>query len=140
MRRWREYLSGDPAFHIKRVGKIFPRLFDTSRQPALNSLSAIQYGGGSRQSPVLKRLLAILVPVTFWLITAGGIIGVVRFEHNADRRNLVTITLVYFILLHAMTLARLRFMLPVNALLAIYAGAVIGWGLSRLGWTRRSLP
>jgi 4-amino-4-deoxy-L-arabinose transferase-like glycosyltransferase len=140
MRRWREYLREDPAFHIKRMGTILPRLFDTSRQPAHNALSAIQYGGGSRQSTVLKRVLAILVPVTFWLITAGGIIGIVRFEHQAHRRTLLIITVVYFILLHAMTLARLRFLLPVNALLAIYAGALIGWGLSRLGWTRRSLP
>jgi 4-amino-4-deoxy-L-arabinose transferase-like glycosyltransferase len=140
LKRWREYLSGDPAFHIKRLGKLVPRLFDPSRQPALNGLSAIQEGGGSRQSLTIKRLLEVLVPVTFWLITAGGLIGVVWLEPASYRRNLLIITVIYFILLHGMTLARPRFLLPVNTLLAIYAGALIGWGLSRLGLTRRSLP
>jgi 4-amino-4-deoxy-L-arabinose transferase-like glycosyltransferase len=140
LKRWRDYLKADPAFHIRRMGTVLPKLFDPSLQASASSLSAVRTGAGSRRSIVFERLLAILAPVTFWLITAGGIIGIVRFEHNVQRRTLLLITIIYFVLLHGMTLARPRFLLPVNALLAIYAGALIGWARSRLGWTRRSLP
>ena len=140
LRRWRAYLKTDPAFHIKRLGKIIPRLFDTSRQPAANSLSTRWTGAGSSRSTVLKHVLDILTPVAFWLITAGGIIGIVRLETSSKRRTLLLITVAYFILLHGMTLGRPRFLLPVYCLLAIYAGALISRARTRWGSTRRNLP
>jgi 4-amino-4-deoxy-L-arabinose transferase-like glycosyltransferase len=140
LRRWRDYLKTDPAFHIKRMGKIVPRLLDPWREPAANSLSTAWTGAARSQNIVLKHVLDVLVQVTFWLITAGGVIGIVMLEANAQRRTLLLITVVYFILLHGMTLARPRFLLPVNCLLAVYAGALIDWARTRSGLTRRSLP
>jgi 4-amino-4-deoxy-L-arabinose transferase-like glycosyltransferase len=139
-RRWREYLKGDPAFHLKRIGTVIPRLFSPLRHPSTNSLSVIRRGVATRQNMRLKGLLTVIVPIVFWTITAGGVIGLGTLERNRSRRMLVIITIAYFILIHAMTLARPRFLLPMNAVLAVYAGALIGWALSRLGWTRRSRP
>ena len=139
-RRWREYLKTDPAFHLKRIGTVMPRLFSPLRHPSTNSLSIISRGVASRQHLGLRRFLTVFVPIIFWIITAGGIIGLGLLERNRERRTLVIITIAYFVLIHAMTLARPRFLLPMNALLAVYAGALIGWALSRLGWTRRSHP
>jgi 4-amino-4-deoxy-L-arabinose transferase-like glycosyltransferase len=139
-RRWRQYLEHDPAFHLKRIGRVLPRLFSPMRHPSVNSLSLIVRGVASRPNIHLKRVLTVAVPTVFWLITAGGILGIIFLEQNPSRRALLLITVVYFVLLHAMTLARPRFLLPVNALQAIYAGALISRGLSRLGWTRHNRP
>jgi hypothetical protein len=85
-------------------------------------------------------VLAILAPAVFWIITAGGLVGLAFFEPNRARRDLVVIVVVYFIVLHAATLARPRFLLPMNAVLAVYTGALIVAALSRLGLTRRDRP
>jgi hypothetical protein len=69
-----------------------------------------------------------------------GTFGVLGFEADRTRQWLLLLTLAYFILLHGMTLARPRFLLPVAALLSVYAGEVIVRGLTRSGSTRRSRP
>ncbi len=139
-RRWRAYLRTDPAFHLRRMATVLPRLFNPFGHPSINTLSTISRGVHTRPNPGLRRLLTIVVPAVFWIITAGGIAGLAVVERHAPRRALAIITVVYFVLLHAMTLARPRFLLPMNAVLAIYAGALIAWALPRLGWTRRDRP
>jgi 4-amino-4-deoxy-L-arabinose transferase-like glycosyltransferase len=139
-RRWHEYLRQDPAFHIKRLATVIPRLFNPGRDPALNSLANIRRGALNRRVGWVKATLGLLIPFIFWLITAGGIAGIALAERDSSRRNLLIITIAYFILLHGMTLARPRFLLPIHCLLAIYSGAFIVWVLTRLGWTRRSHP
>lgn len=138
--RWLQNLRNDPAFHLKRMGTVIPKLFDPGSQPDLYSLSMVRQGSFQVENRLMKRVLEVLIPVLFWLVTLGGVAGLILLEHNATRRNLVLITIAYFILLHAATLARPRFLLPMNMLLAIYAGALIAEGLSRLGLTRPCRP
>jgi 4-amino-4-deoxy-L-arabinose transferase-like glycosyltransferase len=138
--RWRRYLAGDPTFHFRRMGKLIPRLYDAGSDPSINSLATAMRGSAVRHHTGLRDFLAIFTPALFWLITAGGIAGIILIERTPSRRSLLLLTVVFFTLLHAMTLARQRFMLPVNVLLTIYAGALICWGVTRLGWTRRGRP
>jgi hypothetical protein len=119
---------------------VIPKLFDPRGQPDVYSLSTIFKGGSARENPALRGTVKILAPVVFWVITAGGILGLALLERDRSRRNLVILTVAYFILIHAATLARPRFLLPMNAVLAIWAGALIAAGLSRLGLTRRNRP
>jgi 4-amino-4-deoxy-L-arabinose transferase-like glycosyltransferase len=139
-RRWIEYLKGDPLYHFRRIGTALPRLLNPLREPAVSGLSTITRGGHLRQVGWLRNLLYVLVPVIFWLLLAGGISGLVICPANAVRRSLIAIALVYFLLLHGMTLARPRFLLPMLTLLSIYSGGLIAEGLSRLGWTRHNHP
>lgn len=136
--RWLDHLRKDPAFHIRRMGVVIPKLFAPGGQPDVYSLSTLTKDGPPRESRALRAVLAVMAPAVFWIITAGGLVGLGLFEPNRARRHLVIITVAYFILLHAATLARPRFLLPMNVLLAVYAGALIAWALSRSGLTRRS--
>jgi 4-amino-4-deoxy-L-arabinose transferase-like glycosyltransferase len=136
--RWFDHLRKDPAFHLRRMGVVIPKLFAPGGQPDVYSLSTVTQDRIPRESRSLKAVLTIMAPAVFWIITAGGLVGLALFEPNRPRRNLVIVTVVYFILLHAATLARPRFLLPMNALLAVYAGGLIAAALSRLGLTRRS--
>ncbi|HVP58474.1 MAG TPA: glycosyltransferase family 39 protein [bacterium] len=138
--RWLESLRKDPAFHFKRMGIVIPKLFDPRSQPDTYSLSMVRRGDTVVEKRALKDILEVLIPVLFWLVSLGGLAGLILMEHNAIRRNLVLITVIYFIGLHAMTLARPRFLLPMEMVLAIYAGALIDGGLSRLGLTRQGRP
>ena len=134
--RWFEYTREHPGFHLKRMAVVIPKLFTPGGQPDPTSLS-VSYGHGqAKEHPALRKVLKIASPSVFWLLFAGGIAGLVLCERDRSRRNLVILTVVYFILIHALTLARPRFLLPMNVLLSIYAGALIAEGLSRLGWTR----
>ena len=139
-RRWLEYLRQDPAFHVKRLGTVIPRLFDPGRDPSANSLASVRRGDFNRPVGWIRGTLKWLIPAVFWLIMAGGIAGIALVERDADRRNLSIITIAFFVLLHGMTLARPRFLLPVNCLLAVYSGAFIVWVLTRLGWTKPDPP
>ena len=134
--RWFDHLRADPAFHLKRMGTVIPKLFRPGGQPDVYGLAMIKQDGRQVENRALRRSLQIAVPALFWLITVGGVAGLALLERNATRRNLFIITLAYFLLVHAMTLARPRFLLPVNVLLAIYAGGLIAAGLSRWGLTR----
>jgi 4-amino-4-deoxy-L-arabinose transferase-like glycosyltransferase len=139
-KRWFDYVREDPAFHLKRMGTVLPKLFSPASQPDVYSLSMIKHGTTATENVALRRTLQILTPVLFWLVTAGGILGLVLLERDPTRRSLFLLTLAYFILLHAATLARPRFLLPLNTLLAVYAGGLIAAGLSRSGLTRRGRP
>jgi 4-amino-4-deoxy-L-arabinose transferase-like glycosyltransferase len=134
--RWFEHLRADPGFHLKRMATVVPKLFRPGGQPDVYGLAMIRHGSSQMENRALRRSLQVAVPVLFWLVTVGGVAGLALLERNAARRNLLAITVVYFLLVHATTLARPRFLLPVNVLLAIYAGALIAAGLSRLGLTR----
>jgi 4-amino-4-deoxy-L-arabinose transferase-like glycosyltransferase len=141
-RRWTEYLRQDPLFHIRRLGTTLPRLLNPLREPAVKGLSTITRGNQSRQVGWLKTCLMVLVPVVFWLLLAGGSIGVAMSGAGTrgSRRSLIFIVLAYFLLLHGMTLARPRFLLPILTVLSVYSGRIIELGLTRWGWTRRSPP
>jgi 4-amino-4-deoxy-L-arabinose transferase-like glycosyltransferase len=142
--RWLDHLRADPAFHLRRMGVVVPRLFAPGGQPEVYSLSTVIRDGRRAESLTLRAVLAVMGPAVFWIIAAGGLVGLALFETDRARRNLVIITVVYFILLHAATLARPRFLLPMNVLLSVYAGALIACGLPRvlprLGLTRRGRP
>jgi hypothetical protein len=139
-RRWRAYLRDDPAFHIRRLGTLLPRLFNPASDPSINSLSTFMRENRVEPRPGINRALSILVPPLFWLIAGGGVLGIILLERSPSRRGLMLLAVVFFVLLHAMTLARQRFMLPINILLAIYAGGLIWRGVSRSGWTRQGPP
>jgi hypothetical protein len=139
-RRWRASLRDDPAFHIRRLGTLLPRLFNPASDPSINSLSTFMRENRVEPRPGINRVLSILVPPLFWLITGGGVLGIILLERSPSRRGLMLLAVVFFVLLHAMTLARQRFMLPINILLAIYAGGLIWRGVSRSGWTRQGRP
>jgi hypothetical protein len=134
-RRWSAKLREDPTFHFRRLGETLPRVFDGNWIMPAGALSMIRRGYGNRDLPTLGAFLRVFAPALFFLVSVGGIIGIAVVERDATRRNLVLIALVYFVLVHAATLFRPRFLLPVQMLLAIYAAGLIDRGLSRLGWT-----
>jgi len=138
--KWFEYVREHPAFHLKRMATVIPKLFDPLSQPDLYSLSMVKHRGIQTANVPLLRMLQVLIPALFWLVTVGGLVGLCMLERDATRRNLFLVTMIYFILLHAATLARPRFLLPINTLFAIYAGGLIAAGLSRLGLTRQGRP
>ena len=135
-RRWLAHLRADPAFHLKRIATTIPKLFDPGGQPEAYALSMITRGAIQRENMALRAALKVVAPVIFWLVMAGGIVGLALLERNAARRDLLVLTVVYFVLLHAASLARPRFLLPMNAVLAPYAGGLIVAALSRSGLTR----
>ena len=139
-RRWLEHLKSDPLFHLKRVPRVASALLNPRRDPALNSLAVIIHGTAVRHNQTLRRILGIVVPVWLGLILGGGILGIVIVEKDRPRRDLVILLVCFFVLLHGMTLARPRFLLPMNVVLAIYAGGLISKVLSRWGLTRRNPP
>lgn len=136
--RWLAYLKQDPAFHIKRLGVVLPRVFSSSWESPVKRLSTVERGGEPREVPALKGLFTVLHPLTLWIIMAGGLAGLFVLEKNGRRRTLVLIVVAYFILVHGMTLARTRFMLPLACVLSIYSGGLIVTALQRLGSTRRT--
>jgi 4-amino-4-deoxy-L-arabinose transferase-like glycosyltransferase len=138
--RWLERMRDDPGFHITRMATVIPKLFTPGGQPDTYALSTVARGGSGRENVPLRRLLKVLAPAVFWLVMAGGLVGLALFERRPATRNLYILTVAYFILLHAATLARPRFLLPMNAVLAVYSGALIAAALSRLGSTRRGRP
>jgi 4-amino-4-deoxy-L-arabinose transferase-like glycosyltransferase len=132
-RRWAAKLREDPTFHLRRIGKTLPRVFNQRWILPAGSLSRIRRNHSNRDLPALGRSLRILAPVLLFLVGIGGTIGVLVVERDTTRRNLILVTLVYFLLVHTMTLFRARFILPVQMLLAIYAAGLIDRGLSGLG-------
>jgi 4-amino-4-deoxy-L-arabinose transferase-like glycosyltransferase len=134
-RRWWGYLKEDPAFHLRRIAEVLPRLVDHRWDSPVGALSKVRHGPGLREVPALRRFLDIFHPVTFYLVLGGGILGVGALERDSTRRNLMLLAVLYFILIHGVTLSRARFLLPIQVLLAIYAGGLIDSGLSRLGLT-----
>jgi len=136
--RWLEHLKEDPAFHVKRLGVVLPRIFSPHWESPARNLSTLEGPDGPEEIHALRKFFAVLHPVSFWLIFAGGLAGLFMLEKDHKRRTLVLIVVVYFILLHGMTLARTRFMLPLLCLLSIYSGGLITMALDRLGWTRRT--
>jgi 4-amino-4-deoxy-L-arabinose transferase-like glycosyltransferase len=136
--RWLSYLKEDPAFHIKRLGVVLPRIFNTSWESPVRRLSTLEGGSQPREVPALRALFGVLHPLTFWLIMAGGLVGLFALERDRTRMTLVIIALAYFILIHGMTLARARFMLPLACVLAIYSGGLVATVLRRLGSTMRA--
>ncbi len=139
-RRWLSHLKSDPLFHIRRLPRVLAKLLSPARDPSLNSLAVIIHGTHVHTNRQLRSLLGIIVPVWTVLLIAGGIVGIIFLEKNSVRRDLVILTLCFFVLLHGMTLGRPRFLLPMSMLLAIYAGATCSRVLPRLGSTRQSRP
>ena len=136
-RRWWAYVRGDPGFHLRRIAEVLPRLVDSRWDSPVDALSQVRQGPGLREVPVLRRVLDIFQPVIFYLVLGGGVLGIAICERDRTRRNLMVVALVYFILVYGVTLSRARFLLPIQVLLAIYAGGLIDAGLSRLGSTMR---
>ncbi len=136
-RRWAASVRQDPAFHLKRIGKTLPRLFDSDWISPAVALSQVRRDYSNRDLPALYAFLRILTPVLFFVVWVGGVMGVLVLERDAARRNLILFVLIYFLLVHAATLFKARFLLPVHMLLAVYAAGLIDRGLSRLGWTMR---
>lgn len=131
--RWLAHLKQDPAFHLKRLGTVLPTMFAPDWESRAQSLSTAYTSGEPREIHALKKVIYVWHPVSFWLIFAGGLGGLFLAEKNRKRRNLVLIIVAYFILVHGMTLARTRYMVPLSCLLAIYAGGLIATALQRWG-------
>ncbi len=137
-KNWIANVKEDPFFHLKRMPRVISKIYNPKNDPSINSLSTRYKGHTSIPNETLKRFLEKLVPTWLTIVTAGGIAGLLIFENNNSRKYLFLIVVIYFVLLHGATLARPRFMLPMNNLLAIYAAAFISKGVSRLGLTNQS--
>jgi hypothetical protein len=135
--RWLAYLREDPAFHLKRLGVVLPRVFSPSWESPVKRLSTLGRGQELREVPALRKFFAAMHPTTFWLIMGGGLVGLIVLERNGKRKTLILIVVAYFILLHGMTLARSRFLLPLACLLSIYSGWLISVALQRPSWLAR---
>ena len=136
--RWLAYLKDDPAFHLKRLGVVLPRVFSASWASPVRQLSTLQTEDEPREIPALKAVFSALHPLILYIIMIGGLAGLLALEKDGRRRTLVLIVVVYFILLHGMTLARSRFMLPLACVMAVYSGGLIVRVLRRLGSTMRT--
>jgi 4-amino-4-deoxy-L-arabinose transferase-like glycosyltransferase len=130
--RWLAYLREDPAFHIKRLGVVLPRIFSTSWESPAGSLSTLYRGERPREVAAIKSAVSVLHPATMWIIFAGGLAGLLALERKGRRRTLVLLVVAYFILIHGATLARARFMLPVVCLLSVYSGGLVSTGIDQL--------
>ena len=133
-RRWLNRLHEDPGVHVRRLVSGLPRLVlpnwgarmpQTGPKPWKAKLDAAQ---------VYRSVIRVLRPVTHLLLLVGGLVGVIFIERCPTRRNLMVLTLFYFLIVHSATLARSRFVVPLNTLLAIYSGGL----LARLASLRRA--
>lgn len=139
-RNWLANLRRDPLFHLRRIPKVLLKIYDPKNDPSINGLSTKFDGYQAKTNAHLQKVLEAAVPIWIGIVSAGGIVGLLLLEKQSRRKHLLLIVIVYFILLHGATLARPRFMLPINNLLATYSGALISWALSRLGLTKQDRP
>jgi 4-amino-4-deoxy-L-arabinose transferase-like glycosyltransferase len=124
-RRWFNYLRENPNLHIRRLLSGLPRLVLPewgSRMPAAGPGTR---GGTTDAALIYESVFRLLRPVTHLLLLVGGLVGVVLLERSRPRRNLLLLTVFYFLAAHSATLAMGRFMVPLNVLLAVYSGALI---------------
>lgn len=121
--RWISAVQEDPGFYFRRLaarlpGLVFPGWGVPSNRAARASATmnaAEIYRGVNRK----------LGPIIHVLLLLGGFAGLLVCERNAPRRNLVLLLIAFFLLVHGSTLVRVRFLLALNVLLAIYAGGLI---------------
>jgi 4-amino-4-deoxy-L-arabinose transferase-like glycosyltransferase len=136
LRRWWAYVRDNPGFHIKRFAGRLPRIFDPSEQRASMGLAHIVRGRGTQRHPVLGSIVGVLAPGVFMILLYGGLIGLAVLRWNPDFRALLALTVVYYIVLHAPTVMKARYFLPITCLLSIPAAGLIHLGLRRVGLTR----
>lgn len=128
--RWLSHLRDDPGLHLRRLVSGLPRL--VLPQPEARMLQTVHKARDSEQgaASVYRTIFTVLQPVTHLLLLVGGLVGVVAIERSPTRRNLLLLTFFYFLVVHSATLARSRFIIPLNVLLAVYSGGLIAKLLS----------
>jgi 4-amino-4-deoxy-L-arabinose transferase-like glycosyltransferase len=131
--RWWRYVRDHPGFHFERLARRLPRVFDPVRQRSAMGLSAVVRGVGSRVDPGLTAVLGLLVPSVFVVLLVGGLLGIGTISKPRARRDLFVIVVLYFILVHAATVMKARYFLPLVCLLSLPAANLIMLGLKRLG-------
>jgi hypothetical protein len=81
---------------------------------------------------VLGPVIDVFAPLLFIILIAGGLVGLAALKDDPDRRKLVLITVLYFVLLYAPTIMKARYFLPMVCLLSIYAAKLIAAGCRRI--------
>ena len=132
LRRWAAYVAENPAFHIQRMMKRLPHIFDPARQRAAKALALTARGTSHQRHAVLGPLIDFLAPAVFVVLMIGGLAGLLVLKDDHDRKVLALITVLYFILLYAPTIMKARYFLPVTCLLSIYAARLIAACAGRL--------
>jgi hypothetical protein len=108
-----------------------PRIFDPTEQRPAKALALVIHGVAAQRHEVLGSLLDVVVPLMFIILIAGGLVGLAILKDDPNRRRLVLITVLYFILLYAPTIMKARYFLPMVCLLSIYAARLIVTGLRK---------
>jgi 4-amino-4-deoxy-L-arabinose transferase-like glycosyltransferase len=140
LRRWRDYLKGDPTFHLRQlitrtreVKAVFPALLGQPqwqdppepRKPGADSTTPFKY------SETFAGIWDSVRTCWAWLVLGLGILGLVKFEESR-RRNLILAILIFLYVFHTTTIAKPRLFIPASVLLALPAGRVLALGLRRL--------
>jgi 4-amino-4-deoxy-L-arabinose transferase-like glycosyltransferase len=135
-RRWVSHMIEDPGLHVRRFVSGLPRLLLPEWGTRVPVKTSRQMDGPPVAGEIYRKLYGTLRPVTHLLLLVGGLAGVVFVERCSTRRNLLLLVFVYFIIVHGATLARVRYLVPLNVLMAAYSGALLARLLSL--WPRRA--
>lgn len=123
--RWWDYVIEHPAHHVRRLIKHMPRVFDPRQHGFASGLSVVSTDVAARQNKTVDRLLKVVIPTTLLFTMIGGLAGIVIVRDDPARRNLFLIAVLYFILIHAATVMKSRYFLPVICILSIYAARLV---------------
>jgi 4-amino-4-deoxy-L-arabinose transferase-like glycosyltransferase len=133
-RRWFNHLRQDPGLHLRRLASGLPRLVHPEWGARIPQTAPRVRDAKPDAAEIYRRVRAALRPTTYLLLLFGGLAGVIVVERSPTRRNLLLLTFFYFLVVHSATLSRIRFMVPLNVLLAVYSGGL----LARLASLRRT--
>ena len=134
LRRWRDYISQHPDFHIRRLIKHLPRVFSPVEQRPARGLAFRVDGVHQRRNDTMDHVLKIFTPTVFLILMIGGLAGAILMKDLPHRKQLMLMTVFYFIIVHTATVMKARYFLPITCLLAIPAARFLLWPLtSRAG-------
>jgi len=133
-RRWLNHMHEDPGLHARRLASGLPRLVLPGLVARMPQTGPKPWKARPDAAQVYRSVLRVMRPVTHLLLLVGGLMGVILLERSPARRNLLVLTFFYFLMVHSATLARTRFIIPLNVLLAVYSGGL----LARLASLRRA--
>lgn len=137
LERWWQYVKEHPAHHLKRLLKNLPRVFKLGSQGFATGLAVIYSGMGCHRNMRINAILQVVIPITFFLVMVGGLIGLVFLRESQHVRTLWLIVSIYFILLHPATVMKARYFLPVVPLLSISSAKLIEVLIKPFGRLRR---
>jgi 4-amino-4-deoxy-L-arabinose transferase-like glycosyltransferase len=136
LRHWGRYVLEHPDHHLRRLVRHLPRVFDPGEHGIATGLAMHYQGLSCRKNVFVDKAVNVMIPLTFAIVMAGGMVGIFVVKDNPARRNLFVLTVLYFIMVHTATVMKARYFLPVACLLSIYAARLIVVGIRRIGRAR----